>query len=453
VKILVTGATGLIGRKLIYKLMISGHEVLALARSPEKLPELPEKNIFQWTDDRSPQSSWFAGCDAVVNLAGEGIANQKWTKERKQKIWTSRVLGTQRLVTAMSSLSSNDRPKVLISASAIGHYPSINDAQDEDSKAGSGFLSDLCSEWEKEANKALAYGIRTVNLRTGLVLSKHGGVLAKSGPVILGSGKQWMSWIHIEDMVTFILHVIENTEVIGPYNLTAPNPVTNEEFTRTVASAMGFPFTIKIPQIVLRAVLGELSTAVLSNQKIMPKRTISSGFNFKFENLKSAIADLIGETSLLDNHLSLKQFIPSQRGELFPFFGKAENLEILTPPWLNFQITKKSTAAIQKGTLIDYKLKIHGFPVKWQTLISNWAPEEFFVDEQLKGPYKKWHHVHSFEPVPGGTLISDEVTFRLPGWFFGKVILPLVLKDVYQIFKYRQEKIKMLYSQGALKCQ
>lgn len=449
-KVLVSGATGLIGRKLIYRLLTSGFEVKALTRSKSALPELPEKNIFVWSDKEIPESSCFSDVEVVIHLAGEGIADKYWTKSRKKRLWDSRVIGTKNLISAILRLPESSRPKTFISGSAIGIYGSDNEPKTEKSKLGSGFLAALCKAWENEAQSAQSNGIRTVILRTGLVLSRGGGVLAKSGPVILGSGKQWMSWIHIDDMVSFILHSIKSPQMSGPYNLTAPNPVTNSEFTKSLAKAMSIPITVHAPSLALKLILGEMSEAVLANQKVLPEKVITSGFKFQFTKIQDAISSLWKNDSLLDHHYCTRQFVPKSQQEIFPFFRDAENLELLTPPWLNFHLTKKSTEVIAKGSLIDYKLKIHRIPVHWRTVISEWNPETSFVDEQLKGPYRKWHHLHSFETVPGGTLISDEVTFQMPGWIFGLLILPLVTKDLKKIFQYRQEKIKTLYSEGRL---
>lgn len=447
-KIIVTGASGVIGRRLIYKLITKGHEVRALARSKASLPELPPKNVIPWSDKDIPNSSDISEADAFIHLAGEGIADKYWTKSRKRRLWDSRVVGTKNLVTAITSLPEDQRPKVFISGSAIGIYGSGNDSRTEDDSPGSGFLSDLCNAWENQAEVAQKQGVRTILLRTGLVLSQHGGLLAKSGPVILGNGKQWMSWIHIDDLVNFIIFSLDKPLMSGPYNLTAPNPVTNAEFTKAIAGAMAIPMTVKTPAFVLKAILGEMSDAILANQKAIPQRTLLSGFKFKYENLKDAISDLLGNNSPLENKFSTRQFVPKPRHEVFSFFGAAENLEILTPPWLNFHITKKSTDTISMGSLIDYKLKIHKIPVRWRTKISEWNPESSFVDDQLKGPYKKWHHVHTFESVPGGTLISDDVTFQMPGGIFGKLVVPIVKKDVQAIFNYRQEKIREIYLDG-----
>lgn len=450
VKVIVTGATGLIGKHLVYALMREGHQVVAFARSIGKLPELPNENVYTWSHEKLPPAEALINSDVVIHLAGEGIADRRWTAERKQKIWDSRVVGTKNLVKALSLLPENQRPKVLISGSAIGYYAQSSRSQDESSGQGKEFLSNLCIEWETAALESEKLGLRTVLVRSGLVLAKEGGVLSKMGPITLGRGQQYMSWIHIDDLVGFILFALNNSSIKGPFNLTAPSPVTNKEFTKTFSKIKGYPITLFAPKSILKLVLGELSEAVLANQKIVPRRALSLGFNFKYENLEPALQDLLGNSSMLENFFLARQFVPQERQRVFSFFSKAENLEILTPPWLHFHILKKSTPEIQKGTVIDYRLNIHGIPVKWRTLIQDWNSSESFVDFQLKGPYRKWHHLHTFEDVPGGTLISDKVTFEIPGWIFGKFLLPLIRKDVQEIFHYRQNKIRDLYTKNNL---
>lgn len=450
-KVLLTGASGLIGRQLSFQLMKNGHSVVALARNPDSLPEIPHNQIFKWSDTAEAPSKAFEGCDAVIHLAGEGIADKLWTSERKKRLRESRVLGTRNLVKAIASLSPDHRPKIFIGGSAIGIYQQTFEAQNEESSFGNDFLSQLCIDWESESIEAQKLGLRTVLLRTGLVLSRYGGLLSKSAPVVLGSGKQWMSWIHINDVVKFIVFALENSKVSGPYNLTSPNPATNQKFTDLYAKAKGIPATIKAPELLLKLVTGEMSQAILANQKVLPKRALEHGFQFEHTDLETALQSLLSQGGITDNFFSTKQFVPLEKPEVFSFFSKAENLETLTPPWLNFHIVDKSTPEIQKNTLINYKLKIRGVPVRWRTLIKEWNPDDSFVDFQLKGPYQKWHHLHTFHKVPGGTLISDDVNFIIPGWIFGKLLTPLIRRDVQQIFNYRQKVIKQLCEQGNLK--
>jgi uncharacterized protein (TIGR01777 family) len=430
--------------------MAQGHEVSALARSPDKLPEIPSIRVFSWSDHEVPSPEIFKSIDVVVHLAGEGIADKLWTTHRKKRLHDSRVQGTKNLVQAISMLPEVSRPKALISASAIGFYGESSSPHLDSDSPGTGFLPELCRDWEQAAGKAQKLGLRTVLLRIGLVLAKDAGFLKKAPPLILGRGNQWMSWIHLEDAVRLIDFAIKDGSIEGELHLTAPNPVTNRDFMKVYSAIKGIPILMSAPEWTIKALAGELSQVVLASHRVQPLKALQSGFKFSFENLEEALRDLVGSKKITDNFFSSKQFVPLPREQVFSFFSKAENLEILTPPWLKFKILNQSTPEITKGTLINYKLRIHGCPVKWRTLIGEWNPSDSFVDTQLKGPYKTWYHVHTFEDVPGGTLISDDVKFVIPGWIFGKMILPFIRRDVSTIFEYRRKKIEELVAKGLL---
>lgn len=451
VKVLVTGPTGLIGKALIHRLLKEGHEAVALARSPSQVSELDSKNIYQWDGTRPPPLEAFSGVEAVIHLAGEGIANKLWTTNQKKKLFDSRVLGTRNLVKAISQMPN--KPQVLISASAIGFYGEDEQKEfDESSPKGQGFLADLCSAWEQESLAAKSLGVHVIIARLGLVLSKEGGFLSKMAPVTLGDGQQWMSWIHIEDLLSFFIKALNRTKSSEIYNLVSPEPLTNKDFTNVYSKKMGFPFVLSAPAFVLRGLMGEMSTLLLGSQKVRPQKLKEEGFSFQFPELPKALENLFGADTFLDNYHNVNQFIPIEKEKLFPFFSRAENLELITPPWLNFKITKKSADEISQGVNIEYKLKIHGVPVTWVTLISDWNPSSSFVDEQIKGPYSKWHHKHVFYPVQGGTLVRDEVTFRVPGWIFGKLFLtPWIRKDVNKIFSFRKMKLNEMCQTNKIK--
>ncbi len=450
-KVLVTGATGLIGRKLVHSLMTQGHEVSALARSPQKLTEIASDRVFPWSDQDVPSPEIFSGKDIVVHLAGEGIADKLWTAHRKKRLRDSRVQGTKNIVQAISMVPKALRPKVFISASAIGFYEESTSPHYKNSVAGTGFLAELCRDWESSAMQARDLGLRTVLLRIGIVLAKESGFLSKIPPFVLGNGSQWMSWIHIDDVVRLIeFSTIENS-LEGEFHLTAPNPVTNLDFMKIYSAVKEIPLLLTAPKWTIKLLTGELSQVVLSSHRVQPLKALQLGFKFRFESLNEALEDLVGQAKFTENRFLSRQFVPLPRESVFSFFSNAENLEILTPKWLNFKIIDQSTPEICNGTLINYKLRIHGFPVRWRTLIDQWNPNESFIDTQLKGPYEKWHHFHTFEEVPGGTLISDDVTYEIPGWIFGKLLLPLIKRDVSAIFTYRQEKIQELVVRGLLK--
>ena len=299
-KITVTGATGFIGSRLTKSLLEGGHTVHVLAR--RRVAGVPDSVGFsEWksTNEEPPPES-LAGADAVIHLAGEPVA-QRWTPEVKKRIRTSRVEGTRQLVNALSTQSR--RPAVLVSGSAIGFYGSRGDeVLTEDSDAGDDFLAGVTIEWEHAAELAEALGIRVVLLRTGLVLGKEGGALAKMLPPFrfglggrLGSGKQWMSWIHIDDLIRLVLFCVENAAVRGPVNGTAPQPVTNKQFTRELAAVLHRPAILPVPQFVLRRALGEMANAALGSQRVIPAAAQAAGFQFQYPQLRAALERLLTE--------------------------------------------------------------------------------------------------------------------------------------------------------------
>lgn len=452
-RILLSGASGLIGKNLIRLALKEGHNVNALIRNPNSFKMLPDKQIFKWTHHEGIPANAFNNVDAVIHLSGENIAEKRWSNKQKKKLIESRILGTRNLVQSLSKISADKRPKVLISGSAIGFYGYERDEElTEISKPGDDFLANLCKDWEHEALEAEKLGIRVVLLRTGLVLSREGGALAKMPPVQISDGKAWMSWIQIQDMARAILFTAAHESVSGPINCVSPHPVQNKEFIQALAQTKNVPSFGFVPKPILELALGELSNAITSSLRIRPAALESAGFKFQFPELKEALSNEFKGTDFFDSFLFKDQFVPMKPDEIFNFFSRAENLETLTPPWLNFKIVSKSTDELKKGTLINYKLKIHGIPVKWKTLISDWKENEFFVDDQLKGPYSKWHHLHTFEPVPGGTLLRDEVTYRVPVAILGNIFLSSwIANDVGTIFKFRQEKIQNLIKSGELK--
>lgn len=451
-KITITGASGLVGRALLKKLSLEGHEIRALVRSPDKIHEIPSDQVFKWSSSDPVPAQYLRNADAIIHLAGEGIANRRWTKKRKKSLWDSRIDGTENLIQSIESLPSSERPLMLVSASAIGFYGDAGDmALDEGAPKGSDFLSCLCGEWENAAQKAEALGLRVVTARFGVILAHEGGALSKMGPFPLGSGRQWMSWIHIQDLLDFFSQAISSKDFQGIYNLVSPEPTRNKVFTRALAKSLHFPFVLPLPAIVLKLVLGEMSQVLLASQRVLPKHLESMGFRFSYPHIESALGELYLNKNILDQRFTSSQFVPRARKELFQFFSRVENLETITPAWLNFHVLRSSTSNIEKGTLIEYRLKIHGIPIRWQTLISGWNEGSHFVDEQLKGPYKKWHHSHSFGDVPKGTLLIDDITYRVPGGILGKMLLSSwIRKDVEKIFSFRCRKITELFPKKPL---
>jgi uncharacterized protein (TIGR01777 family) len=297
-KILITGASGLIGQALTKQLNASGHTtVAAVRREPRRNDEV------QWnpaTGEMSPSA--FDGVDAVVHLAGAGIGDKRWTDSYKMEILQSRTLGTALLADTMASLDK--KPSMFLSGSAIGIYGVRDDTElGEDAAIGTGFLADVCRDWEAASASASAAGIRTVLLRTGIVLSPKGGALKKQLPLFklglggkFGNGKQWQSWISITDEVNAIIHLL-TSNLSGAVNLTAPNAVTNAEFTRVLASVVSRPAILPIPSFGPKLLLGgELADALLfTGQRVVPNALVADGFHFAHPTLDVALRALLNK--------------------------------------------------------------------------------------------------------------------------------------------------------------
>ena len=296
--ITVTGATGFVGAQLTRALLSAGHTVHALARHrPANLPAAVQ--FLKWSTEQEPPRESLAHADAVIHLVGEPVA-QRWTPEAKKRIRASRVDGTRHLVNALSTESR--RPQVLISASAIGIYGSRGDEiLTEQSSPGDDFLATLVMDWEKAALLAEALGIRVVRFRFGVVLGE-GGALAKMLPPFrlglggrLGNGRQWMSWIHIDDVINLILFILTNAGVHGPVNATVPEPVTNAQFTKELASTLHRPAIFPVPKLALNLLFGEMAGLVLASQRVLPEAARSCGFEFQYPKLGPALRNLLSQ--------------------------------------------------------------------------------------------------------------------------------------------------------------
>jgi len=456
-KIVVTGATGFVGRPLVRRLLAAGHEVRALSRDPQAAQRvLPARcRSFAWDptaatlDERA-----LAGTDVVVHLAGESVAGGRWSAARKHAIQASRVEGTRSLVRAIGTLPVGDRPSALVSASAIGVYGDRGDAElDETASAGTGFLATVCSEWERQAFAATESGLRVVAIRVGIVLGKGGGALAKMLPLFrlgvggrLGSGRQWMSWIHLDDLVGLFMAAVERADVCGVVNGVAPAPVPNREFTRGLGAALGRPTLLPAPSFALRLALGEMSTLLLASQRVVPAAAERLGLPFAYPTLAVALADVCRDR---ETDLEYEQWVPRAPEEIFPFFSDARNLERITPAFMHFSVRAVSTPELQEGTTLDYGLRVHGVPMRWRSVIEAWRPPTRFVDRQIRGPYGLWHHTHEFESWNDGTIVRDRIRYAVPMGALGDLVAGgLVARDVATIFAFRQEKIRELFGEA-----
>jgi uncharacterized protein len=299
-RVLVTGATGLIGRRLCSVLAGEGHAVVATSRTPEKARDVSAVEVHAWEPQSGPPpAEAMAGLDAVVHLLGESVAAKRWTPEQKRRIRDSRLISTKNLVQGLASSSA--RPAVFVSGSAVGYYGDRGDeVLDETSLPGRGFLPDLCREWEAAALLARGLEMRVVLLRTGVVLDREGGALKKMLPPFkmgvagpLGSGRQWFPWIHIDDIVGIIRHALLSGSLSGPVNGTAPNPVTNAEFTKEMGAVLHRPAFLPVPGFALNLLMGEMSEVVLASQRAVPKAALEDGYRFKYPTLAPALSELL----------------------------------------------------------------------------------------------------------------------------------------------------------------
>jgi len=294
-RLLVSGASGLIGTALLASLETQGTQMVRLVRGG-----VSNATQVSWDPLAPLPPAAVSGFDAVVHLAGESIVG-RWTNEKKSAIRDSRVLGTRHLTAALAQ--TEVKPRVLVCASAIGFYGNRGDEiLGEKSPIGRGFLPEVCSEWEGATGPAAAAGIRTVNIRIGLVLSAKGGALAKMLTPFrlglggrIGSGRQWWSWIHIDDIVEGIQHAIRTESLSGAVNLVAPNPVRNAEFTKVLASVLGRPAFFPVPEFALWLAFGQMAAEelLLSSQRVEPGKLLASGYAFRFSDLRAALEDLV----------------------------------------------------------------------------------------------------------------------------------------------------------------
>lgn len=296
--ILITGGTGLIGCALCQYWLAQGHQLSVWSRRPQQVAARcgkPVRAIAKLTElDEQP-------LDAVINLAGAGIADRPWSKDRKAELWSSRISLTEQLLDWLQS--RQQKPALLISGSATGWYGDSGERPiDENAAAGAGFAAQLCQAWEDSAQRAEAMGIRLVLLRTGLVLSNKGGMLkrmllpyrlALGGP--MGDGRQWMPWIHLHDQIRLIDFLLRDQQARGAYNACAPQPVRNSQFARALGHALGRPAILPLPAFILRSALGEMATLLLAGQHARPHRLLQAGFEFRFSQLEPALQDLLNQ--------------------------------------------------------------------------------------------------------------------------------------------------------------
>ncbi len=301
-KIIITGATGLIGQQLTIKLTDMDYKITIFTRNPDnaqkKLPNVHK--VVKWEYDYVDE--WLhelESVDAVIHLAGANLSTKRWNKEYKKLLYDSRIISTKKLIEAIKTVER--KPKVFITASAIGYYGNRSDEiLTEESEAGKDFLANLCNDWEKEAKNVEQFGVRSVQIRTGLALSRNEGALKQMLPAFkyfiggpLGNGKQWYSWLHIEDIVNIYVKALESEILSGPINAVSPNPVTMKKFAKILGDVLHRPSFFSVPKIILLPVIGQVAEVVTSSQRVVPEKLLNSSFKFKFEKLEDALRDIL----------------------------------------------------------------------------------------------------------------------------------------------------------------
>lgn len=462
--VLITGATGFIGRALVLRLLRDGHRVTCYVRRPARARGVLGGEVELVTELAVD------GRDAVVNLAGAPIIG-RWSAARRAELIDSRVGVTRRLVDAIAAARS--RPSVLVSASAVGYYGDGGDEElDEESPAGSGFAADLCRAWEDEAARAAPLGVRVACLRIGVVLGPEGGFMAKVAPgvragvgAVLGDGNQWLPWVHVDDVVEVAAQALADARLRGPINVVAPAPARHRELLAAMGRLVGRPVLLRVPGVALRVALGEAAGAVLAGQRVHPRRLRELGFRFRFAALEDALRDLvapesaatIGPAGDVPSSAYLRErgarrllrqtlLLDAPLDEVFTFFSNAENLALLTPPGMSFDIKSPTPIDMRVGATIDYTIRVGVLPIRWRTTIERWEPGRVFIDSQASGPYRSWWHEHHFRAMGQRTVVEDRVYYSVPLGPLGSIIDRLfVARSLRRIFQFRAASVRLRF--------
>lgn len=475
-RIVLTGATGFVGRYLVMRLVARGHALTLLVRDLATA-----KSQFGGLDlqlvelaDEGAVGRCFARADTLIHLAGAPVA-QRWTSAHKQAMWESRVGLSQRMIRLIGRHREEGKLSV-ICAGGVGYYGKGEEQLFvESSPAGRGELAELAQACERVWAAFAQEGHRVVHLRIGVVLGLEGGILAKTlAPTefglgaILGSGDQYLPWIHLNDLCRMIEWATENSELSGPYNACAPKALRYRDFATQLAESSGGKVRVRVPQWLLRLLLGEMTAVVCEGQHAVPERAQDAGFSFHYPSLSEALEDLLhgaelamsparsmpGEEQYIEAHKPNREILHhcilnAPLPSVFDFFSKAENLSLLTPPTLAFDIRTPCPIEMRKGTIIDYRISLALFSFNWRTYIEHFEKEERFVDAQTRGPYACWYHEHIFTQLDTETTkMVDRVYYRvglgrfslgpLGRWIEKRFVRP----QLRRIFAYRDRMIQ-----------
>lgn len=469
-RVLITGATGFTGRALVPVLRQAGHSVLVWARSESRARARlgAEVEVVCADGGLAALTAAVERSDGLVNLAGESILGRRWTAERRALLTNSRVGVTEQLVSAVAN--ARRRPSVLVSGSAVGYYGDRgDDILREDAAPGDDFLARLCRDWEAAAERASGLGLRVVTLRTGVVLGRDGGALAMMLPPFrfglggrIGSGRQYVPWIHIRDFVQIVATALVDARYSGPINAVAPEPVTSGEFAKALGGVLGRPALLPMPAAALRIVFGDAAAVLLDSQRGEPAVLRRLHLQYAFPTLAEALADIAGGARVTFGtgaeqpdaqpcayELRTTTTVNAPLEEAFAFFSRAENLGMLTPASMHFSIVGRAPA-IGEGATIDYTVRVGPLWIAWRSRIVSWVPQARFIDVQEAGPYRTWRHEHTFRASGTGTVMDDRVCYTPPLGALGRLANQLfIVPALRRIFQYRADVIGLRFGSAA----
>lgn len=476
-KVLVLGATGLLGRALCLRLARDHHHVTAWVRDVGAARGLLGADV-ELRDSAGGDAALrdaVAGCDGVINLAGAPIA-RRWSAAVRAEAIASRVELTRRVVDAIGR--ADPRPRVLVAASAVGIYGDRGDEWlDEESTLGGDWLAGLCRDWEAAAQGATQHDVRVACIRIGVVLATDGGALAALLPTtklglgaVLGNGRQYMPWIELHDLVELFATALVDGRYEGVFNGTAPTPVRNRELVDGLAHALHRPRLFFAPGFALRLALGEAAQIVLDGQRVQPKRALALGFQFRHPELGAALEELLHgrappviervhewpKTAYLDerhprHRLETTLRLASPLDEVLAFFSRSKNLGAMTPAGMRFAILGDPPETVHEGDVIDHRVHVGRIALKWRTRIDR-VDAQGFADAQLRGPYRAWYHEHGFVADGAHTIMTDRVWYAVPFGPFGSIAHALWVKpQLEEIFRHRTRCAVLRFGDGAAK--
>ncbi|MBG7609267.1 MAG: TIGR01777 family protein [Anaerolineae bacterium] len=455
-RVLITGGSGLIGRALTENLVLDNHEVIIVSRTPETIMNLPSGvTAIGW--DKKTLVKHMENVNAAVNLAGASIAGEsplkmRWSPKRKHRILQSRVDAGNKLSEAIKTV--NKKPEVLIQSSAVGYYGPLSDELvDENFPSGNDFLADVCQQWEDSTQPVESLGIRRPIVRTGLVFSSQGGIfpllklpfsLYVGGP--LGNGKQYLSWIHIDDVVQAIRFLIDNQTAQGIFNLSSPNPVTNKDFGAILGKAMKRPSLFPVPSFAMKAALGETATLSLDGQRVMPKRLLETGYNFKYSTLEGSFVSLLNPILNFKHEFQVNATLQ----QVVDFHRDTIVLKKLTPFPIIVQF--RQVEPVGEGTQALFTLWFGPIPVTWHANHHDFNLPNSFFDTQVEGPFNLWVHQHSFNKIDDKmTEVVDDIDVQFGTGLFSGLVSRFMWITLPILFAYRAWQTKRLLEMNTQK--